>query len=580
MAYLVLARKWRPQRFADVVGQAHVTQTLSNAIVMDRVAHAFVFSGVRGVGKTSLARILAKSLNCKSGPTVDPCGECESCRSITAGTSVDVIEIDGASNNSVEDIRQLRETVPYRPAIGRFKIYVIDEVHMLSASAFNALLKTLEEPPPHVKFVFATTEAHKIPVTILSRCQRYDFRRIPTNAVMARIRHILAAESIEAEEGALSLIGREAEGSMRDALSILDQVLAASIGKITAADVAALLGVVDAQVLHDISAALLRGDAKACLAAIRDVDHQGYDIPTFSRQLLEHLRNLVVAGVAGGDPSLLGLPEDQAADLTRQATGASLPTLHRLFKHFAEGYESIARSSHPKILLEATLARLASLEPLEPLAQLAARLEGLAKAGGGGSATATSGGTPPTPGPRLSGSASGSRTNSESAAPAQRAANPLRQPPEPPQPSPMPPVSTAVRGATLERDWERAVHSYLQRERPGLASIMECGVPSHDEGSDLLRLSFPSTYKAVATLAENRLAELGEAITQSTGVRLRVEISVEDNVAEPLVQKKRIEEQDQARKRDEEARRHPIVQQVLSELGGVVRRVRLEACAG
>jgi DNA polymerase-3 subunit gamma/tau len=352
MAYLVLARKYRPQRLDEVVGQAHVTRTLANAIRTDRVAHAFVFSGVRGVGKTSLARILAKSLNCAAGPTIEPCGTCDSCRSIKAGTAVDVIEIDGASNNSVDDIRELRETVPYRPAIGRFKIYVIDEVHMLSVSAFNALLKTLEEPPPHVKFIFATTEPHKIPATILSRCQRYDFRRIPTSAIVERVRFILAAEGIPADEGALAIIGREAEGSMRDALSVLDQVLAAGSDGVTQDAVAELLGVVSRQVYYDLTAAVLAEDPRRALEIVRDVHLQGYDTTTFARGLLEHLRNLLVAGICGGDRELLDLPEDEIAELAAQAKLTSGDALHRLFKHFGEAYEEIARSSQPRILLE------------------------------------------------------------------------------------------------------------------------------------------------------------------------------------------------------------------------------------
>ncbi len=374
MSYLVLARKWRPSNFEEVVGQVHVTRTLTNAIEMDRVAHAFLFSGVRGVGKTSLARILAKALNCKDGPTPHPCGECDSCKAVATGTAVDVIEIDGASNNSVEDIRKLRETVPFRPVLGKFKIYVIDEVHMLSTSAFNALLKTLEEPPPHVKFIFATTESHKIPVTILSRCQQYNFRRIPMVAIVERLAKILESEHIAHDEGALSLIGREAEGSMRDALSILDQVLAAGSNRITADSVADLLGVVERQVLYDVSRAVLEQDPRRCLEIVKDVDSRGYDIATFSKGLLEHLRNLVVASHCKGDSTVLDLPDEETKDLVAQTNMVSTDTLHRFFKHFSEAYESIARSSHPRILLETTLARIASLGDLVPAAELVSRI--------------------------------------------------------------------------------------------------------------------------------------------------------------------------------------------------------------
>ncbi|MCC7541507.1 MAG: DNA polymerase III subunit gamma/tau, partial [Deltaproteobacteria bacterium] len=245
MSYRVLARKWRPQSFDDLVGQEHVAKTIASAIKQDRVAHAFLFTGVRGVGKTTTARLLAKCLDCEKGPTSSPCGTCAPCTEIANGNDVDVLEIDGASNNSVDDVRRLQETLPYRPQRDRFKIVTIDEVHMLSSGAFNALLKTLEEPPSHVKFIFATTEAHKVPVTIVSRCQRYDFRLISRATIAGRVRHILEAEAIPAEEAAIGLLAREANGSMRDALTMLDQVIAGSDGKLTATQAASVLGIAD-----------------------------------------------------------------------------------------------------------------------------------------------------------------------------------------------------------------------------------------------------------------------------------------------------------------------------------------------
>src|SRR5512140_1005150 len=240
LSYLVLARKWRPQTFRDLIGQEHVSQTLKNAIDSGRVAHAFLFTGGRGVGKTSAARILAKALNCEQGPAPEPCNACSACEEITAGNSVDVFEIDGASNTSVDDIRDLRETVKYLPSRCRYKIFIIDEVHMLSTSTFNALLKTLEEPPPHVKFIFATTEPHKVPITILSRCQRFDFKRIALPRIVARLRYIVDQEKVSVSDEALAVVARKGDGSMRDALSTLDQVLAFCGESVADADVAAL----------------------------------------------------------------------------------------------------------------------------------------------------------------------------------------------------------------------------------------------------------------------------------------------------------------------------------------------------
>src|SRR5882724_8413526 len=271
VSYLVLARKWRPQTFSDLVGQEHVSQTLANAIDTNRVAHAFLFTGVRGVGKTTSARIMAKALNCEKGPTATPCLVCSPCREIAAGADLDVQEIDGASYNGIDEVRRLQESLPYRPARDRSKIFIVDEVHMLSQSAWNAFLKTLEEPPPHVKFIFATTEVHKVPITILSRCQRYDFKLIPTQLIAKRLKHVLSSEGIASDDGALSIIAREAAGSMRDAMSLLDQVIAWNDKALDGDSVSRVLGVASRQVLHDMAGALVGGDAARCVAIVAEL---------------------------------------------------------------------------------------------------------------------------------------------------------------------------------------------------------------------------------------------------------------------------------------------------------------------
>jgi DNA polymerase-3 subunit gamma/tau len=407
VSYLVLARKYRPQSFDDLAGQGHVAQTLANAIATGRVAHAFLFTGVRGVGKTTSARLLAKCLNCvgadgqATGPTSKPCQVCAPCKEIAAGSDIDVQEIDGASYNGVEEVRRLQEGLAFRPARDRFKIYIVDEVHMLSNAAWNAFLKTLEEPPPHVKFIFATTEVHKVPVTILSRCQRYDFKLIGTQVIVERLRHVLAAESIGADDLAVQTLAREAAGSMRDAMSLLDQVIAFSGEKVTGDDVSRVLGVASRQVLHELAAALISGDAARAVTVVDEVSQQGFDLAHVAKDILRHLRDLVVAKVCGDDGRrLLDLADEEARDVYALAAKTDTDDLSRLFQGFSRGFDDIVRSGQPRTALEMTLVRLARRPALIPLDELLARLGDLERRLGGGGA--------PTP-PRSGGPGSGHR---------------------------------------------------------------------------------------------------------------------------------------------------------------------------
>jgi DNA polymerase-3 subunit gamma/tau len=396
MSYLVLARKWRPQSFDDIAGQGHISRTLQNAIRTNRIAHAYLFTGVRGVGKTTAARILAKALNCEKGPTPTPCNRCNNCEEITNGSSIDVLEIDGASNRGIDEIRQIIENVRYQPAKCRFKIYIIDEVHQVTKDAFNALLKTLEEPPSSVKFILATTEPHRLPETILSRCQRYDFRRIALREIVDRLADIAKHEKLKITEGALVLLAREADGSMRDAQSLLEQVLAfAAPGsdkvEASAVDEKALqdvLGLAERRILYEISRAVIEGDAPRCIELIADVVMGGRDLCRLSRDLLEHFRNLLVVrlATATANPSqslenspLLDLPDQEIEDLRHQVASLSPDVLLDYFDFMAAGDEEVARSANPRFALEAALVRLATLPKALPVAQLLERLEKLEK---------------------------------------------------------------------------------------------------------------------------------------------------------------------------------------------------------
>ena len=375
MSYLVLARKYRPQTFEQVVAQAHITRTLTNAISSGRVAHAILFSGPRGTGKTTVARILAKAMNCKDGPTPVPCNVCSSCNEITAGKAADVFEIDGASNNSVDQVRELRENIKYMPAHSPYKIYIIDEVHMLSTAAFNALLKTLEEPPPHVMFMFATTEPHKIPITILSRCQRHDFRRMDLNSISTHMASLCRQEGVEIAEESLGVIAREAGGSMRDGLSLLDQIMTCIQRPITHEQVLDILGIIDRKFIFDLSESILKADIPAVLDLLDDIYDHGHDIKKLYADLTEHFRNLLVAAMGKKVNKLVDLPSGEVDQLVAQAQTTSIAVLNQIFDLLFKEEAAIRLSAQPKLALEIALIRMLQSKPALPIDVLIDKLD-------------------------------------------------------------------------------------------------------------------------------------------------------------------------------------------------------------
>ncbi len=366
MSYLVLARKWRPKGFGDLVGQEPITNILKNAISQDKISHAYLFSGPRGIGKTSTARILAKALNCKEGPTPSPCGVCASCTAIADGSSVDVIEIDGASNNSVDDIRDLRERVKYAPSSGKYKVYIIDEVHMLSTSAFNALLKTLEEPPSHVIFVLATTEMKKIPATVLSRCQHMPFRRISSSVIRARLKEISGAEGINISSAALGLVARAADGSMRDSLTILDQ-LSSFTSEITEEGIKGLLGIADFGMLSGISKAVINGDRVGILDAINLLAEQGTDMRAFAKELAQFFRDLLVASVMRKPEDALDLSDEEMSAVKEIVSSSSEDQLSLMLSEIMKAESDVRNSSSPRLALEMSLIRTSFLSSMKPI---------------------------------------------------------------------------------------------------------------------------------------------------------------------------------------------------------------------
>jgi DNA polymerase-3 subunit gamma/tau len=438
MTYQVIARKWRPQTFADLVGQQHVTGTLANAIRDNRVAHAYIFSGARGVGKTTAARILAKALNCVNGPTPEPCGVCDSCRAIAGGSSLDVIEIDAASNRGIDQIRELREMVRYAPAAARTKVVILDEAHMLTDDASNALLKTLEEPPDRVIFVMATTEPEELADTIRSRSQHFHFRALTFNEIAGRIEQIARKESLQIDSGAITVIARMADGSLRDALSLLEQARAYCGDNITDCAVRELLGVVPEDALNELVSAIAAGSAGRALALVHAFQKEGRNLQHFCREAIRHIRNLLMARVCGADSDLIAATADQRPALAEAARQFSEEDLTRFFQILLQTDDDLRRKPDPRVHLEMGLLRLVNAARLAPLEELLSEMKG---GGTGGSSAPLTGGRTgsfSSPAPR---SAGASLSSAPSAAPF---AAPRPAPPAPSASVPRPSASSSI----------------------------------------------------------------------------------------------------------------------------------------
>jgi DNA polymerase-3 subunit gamma/tau len=553
MTYEVLALKYRPKIFEDLVGQEAVTRTLTHAIQQNRIAHAFLFAGVRGVGKTTTARILAKALNCGSGPTVRPCGECPACVEISRGSSLDVLEIDGASNNGVAEVRDIIEASRYAPSRDRYKIYIIDEVHMLSTAAFNALLKTLEEPPPTVKFIFATTEYHKIPDTILSRCQEFEFRAVSAPEIVEQLRRIARQEDVRVEDAALSILARAAQGSLRDGISALDQVIAATGSDVSEKDVTDILGLVERDVLRSATRAIIDRDTGAILRIVDGLVRGGRDLRFFTAALMQYLRDVLVTRVAPQAGELLELPgeSDQLGAFAREL---SEEDLLRSLDVLTQTEDGLRTSPEPRFHLEMALLKISQIRRLASFEELLARFESLER-----------GGAPPKTG--------------DGGARVERAVK-RTEPEAPSSPSEAaPPASADVTGEEL--DLLRRLQERLKSSKPMLHAMVSRAERADVEGNRL-RLSFPQTARVLADQLRQKTFSglLQDQVSELLGRRVEVAVDLLENGAEGDSPKARAEEPPRGgedRKQEglrEKAERDPLVRRFLETFQGEVEDVR------
>jgi len=566
MSYLVLARKYRPQSFEDLVGQEHVSRTLVNAINSGRVHHAFLFTGARGVGKTSAARIFAKALNCEQGLSSQPCQQCASCLEITAGRGLDVFEIDGASNTGVDDIRELRENIRYLPSHSRFKIFIIDEVHMLSINAFNALLKTLEEPPDHAKFIFATTEPHKIPITILSRCQRFDFRKISLLAIVEHLRKLVDAEQVEISDRSLVLVARRGEGSMRDALSTLDQVLAFCGNRVADEEVQGLLGMVDRRLLLDTVEGIVECDSRRVLDSVRRVDDLGHSFRRFCQELVESFRTLVLIKVVAEPGDLFETTVDELVRLQQLADRCGVEDLQRVMTLLVKTEAELAGSTFPRLALEMTLVRLTHLPPGKEIGALLRKVEDLER--------------------RLAGSVSVPVVSSPIA---ERSPSVSRQESRPVKVVPVV-ESTVVSEPIADLDpappvavfdqtcWPKLVQ-HVRKSRPRIGSILEHG--------RLVRFALPE-LEVGFVMGSFHLEQMKDAETAEIFQNLAEEffrqplklgvVAVADDhggrVPPSLAEERRSLETGRKEQLEQEAREHPVVKAAQEILGGEIVEIK------
>jgi DNA polymerase-3 subunit gamma/tau len=557
--YKVLALKHRPQSFSELVGQEHVSRTLQNAIDSGRIAHAFLFTGARGVGKTSTARIMAKTLNCERGVTHEPCNVCPQCIEITKGTSTDVFEIDGASNNGVDDVRDLRDNIKYLPSHSRYRIIIIDEVHMLSTNAFNALLKTLEEPPEHVKFIFATTEPHKLPVTILSRCQRFDFKRVPLPKIIGRLREIADKESVVITDSSLALIARKGDGSMRDSLTAFDQVLAFCSDTVKDEDVATLLGTIDRRLLAEISAAVFTGDTQSVLAGIKQVDLVGYNMRQFCQELIEHFRNLLVIRSVKKPEEILELTAAELDELNKQSLHVSALDIQRRLALLIKAESEMAYASFPRLIVEMALLKAALLAPMVPIQELIEKIKALETAAVH---------TPSLPW----------ETTKVASAPApQYAESHSAVPSRPSQPAAAAVAASQPAPVVGQSDWGRLVTFVNEKDRQ-LGSILEHGSPLKQENG-LIEIGFPAgSYYLTAAQDDEFIADVQALACTFAGGNTTIRIkSIETGFTEAplsLAEKKKSDAEQHLNELKREAENHPLIKEAERVFGCTITEVR------